>query len=361
MTVKGFKTIQALEAFEPKRLTALIGANGAGKSNFISFFRMLSHALSGPGRLPRHVAAQGGAGKLLHDGQKVTQEIEGELAMSNENGENRYAFRLRYAQGDTLYFEEEKYRFVPHGALPPWQWTTTEASHSSPQLLTHAASNRTADTICRILKKIIIYQFHDTSFTARMRGKWNVNDCRWLKSDAANIAPVLLRLKNHHFRFYQRIVAALQLLLPFFEDFVLEPEANSLILGWTEHDSDIMFSADQASDGMIRAVALVTLLLQPRQDLPDVLILDEPELGLHPYAINIVGDLIRAASRIVQVIVATQSTLLIDCFEPDEIVVVERQGRTSSFKRLEAERLTAWLREYSISELWEKNIVGGRP
>ena len=361
VTVRGFKTIKALEAFEPRRLTALIGANGAGKSNFISFFRMLSWALSGENSLPFHIGQQGGASALLHDGQETTREIEAELTLSNETGRNQYAFRLFYAANDTLVFAEEKYRFVRSGHPKPGSWAGTGAGHTSPRLLTQAASDQTAQVICRILKKIIVHQFHNTSYTARMRSKSDVEDCRWLKEDAANIAPVLLRLRTDEPLCYQRIVAALRLMLPFFMDFVLEPSHNKVLLGWRERNSDLLFSAAQASDGMLRAIALVTLLLQPHEDLPDVLILDEPELGLHPYAINVIGDLVRSVAQIVQVIVATQSTLLVDCFEPEEIVVVERHGRTSSFKRLEEEPLSEWLKEYSISELWEKNVVGGRP
>jgi predicted ATPase len=112
---------------------------------------------------------------------------------------------------------------------------------------------------------------------------------------------------------------------------------------------------------MLRALALVTLLLQPEQDLPDVLIIDEPELGLHPYAINIVGGLIRSLATRIQVVVATQSAQLIDCFDPRDIVVVERDQRRSSFRRLNADDLSDWLQEYSLSELWEKNVLGGRP
>ena len=361
VTLRGFKTIKVLEAFEPRRLTVLIGANGAGKSNFVSFFRMLSWALSGPDRLPRHVGQQGGASALLHDGQETTQEIEAELTLSNEAGRNQYAFRLSYAAGDTLVFAEEKYRFVRSGHPNPGSWVSTGAGHTSPKLLTQASRDQTAHVIRRILRKIIVHQFHNTSYTARMRGNGLVDDDQWLKEDAANIAPVLLRLRTDNWPCYQRIVATLGLLLPFFEDFELEARYNTVLLRWRERNSDLVFGVAQASDGMLRAIALVTLLLQPHEDLPDVLILDEPELGLHPYAINVIGDLIRAASRTVQVIVATQSTLLIDCFEPHEIVVVERNGRASSFKRLEEEPLTEWLKEYSLSELWEKNVVGGRP
>lgn len=361
VTVRGFKTIKALETFKLRRLTFLIGANGAGKSNFISFFRMLSWALSGPDNLPLHIGQQGGASALLHDGQETTREIEAELSMSNESGRNEYAFRLFYAAGDTLVFAEEKYRFLRNDHTNSGSWVGTGAGHTSPRLLTRVASNPTARAICSILKKIIVYQFHNTSYTARMRSKWNVEDSRWLKEDAANIAPVLLRLSTDDPLCYQRIVAALRLLLPFFVDFELESNDNNVLLCWRERNSDRVFSVAQASDGMLRAIALVTLLLQPHEDLPDVLILDEPELGLHPYAIHVIGDLIRAAAQTVQVIVATQSTLLIDCFEPHEIVVVERDGRASSFKHLEEEPLTEWLKEYSISELWEKNVLGGRP
>ena len=361
ISLKGFKTIRALDGFKPGRLTALIGANGAGKSNFISFFRMLSWALSGPDNFPLHVAQQGGASALLHDGPETTREIEAALAMSNEAGTNEYAFRLFYAAGDTLIFADEQYRFSRRDAAHPADWMASGAGHTSPQLLARAADHTTARVIRDILGKIIVFQFHNTSYTARMRRKWSVEDCRWLKEDAANIAPVLLRLREHDGLCYQRIVDALRLLLPFFADFDLEPLYDTVMLNWRERDTDRVFTAAQASDGMLRATALTTLLLQPRDDLPDVLILDEPELGLHPYAINVVGDLIRAASQTVQVIVATQSSLLIDCFEPQDIVVVERQGRESSFVRPNTESLVEWLKEYSISELWEKNVLGGRP
>ena len=219
----------------------------------------------------------------------------------------------------------------------------------------------TARFIRDLLQKIVVYQFHNTAYTARMRGKWNAGDNRWLKEDAANIAPVLLRLKENDVKCYQRIVDTIRLVLPFFSDFEIEPDYGSVILNWRERDSDQVFGASQASDGMLRVIALVTLLLQPEQDLPDVLILDEPELGLHPYAINIVGGLIRAASHNAQVVVATQSALLGDCFDPEDIVVVERQGRASTFKQLDSAALGEWLADYSLSELWEKNVIGGRP
>ena len=361
ITLKGFKSIRDLTDFEPRSRTVLIGPNGAGKSNFISFFRMMSWALSGPDKLALHVSQQGGSRRLLHDGPARTREIESELTIRAPAGRNQYAFRLFHAAGDTLVFADERYRFSRSGRPGEADWKSTGAGHRDPRLLAAAADDKTADIIRTLLQKIVVYQFHNTSDTARIRGKWSVSDDRWLKEDAANLAPVLHRLRKQHGRYYQRIVDTVRLVLPLFSDFELEPDNGHLLLGWRERDSDEVFSASQASDGFLRIVALITLLLQPADGLPDVLILDEPELGLHPSAVNIVGGLIRAAAETIQVIAATQSVALVDCFDPEDIVVVERPDRASTFKRLEPAALKDWLDEYSLSELWEKNVIGGRP
>ncbi len=361
ITLKGFKTIRELDGFEPAPLTVLIGPNGVGKSNFISFFRMLSWMLADPDNLQVHVAQHGGASRLLHDGPDTTREIEAELTIETDAGENRYAFRLFFAAGDTLIFADERYRFSRSDYHSPAHWRGTGAGHRAPKLLDEAAEDTTARVILTILRKIVLYQFHNTSTTARIRTKWAAHDNRFLKEDGGNIAPVLLRLKEEDGRCYQRIVDTIRLILPFFSDFELEPDNGHLLLGWRERNSDQVFDVSQASDGMLRVIALVMLLLQPEDSLPDVLILDEPELGLHPYAITVVGGLMRAVSTKIQVIVATQSTALVDCFEPEDVVVVEREGRKSVFRRLETEGLQEWLKDYSLSELWEKNVLGGRP
>ena len=362
VTIKGFKTIQSLENFHPNDLTVLIGPNGVGKSNFIDFFRMMSWALVDQDNFPIYVGQQGGASRILHDGPDTTPQMEGDLKIVTDAGENQYVFRLFFAAGDTLIFADERYRFSRRTDPPTIaSWRETGAGHRYPQLVTQAAVDNTARVIRELLRKIVVYQFHNTSHTARMRRKWDAGDDKWLKEDAANLAPVLLRLRDTDGRCYRRIVDTIRLILPFFSDFDLEPWHGSLLLGWRERNTDQIFSVSQASDGMLRLIALVTLLLQPKDDLPDVLILDEPELGLHPYAINVVGGLIRGAALHSQVIIATQSTALVDCFQPEDIVVVEREGRRSVFHRMDSGELSEWLKRYSLSELWQKNVLGGRP
>jgi len=206
-----------------------------------------------------------------------------------------------------------------------------------------------------------IYQFHNTSETARIKQHWPLEDDVCLKEDAANLASFLQRLSKEYPQHYRRIQETIRSCVPFFGEFIFSETASSVSLRWRERDSDLVFGAFQASDGMLRLFALITLLLQPKELLPSVLILDEPELGLHPGAIGLVAELIRKVSLSCQVILATQSTLLVNYFQPEEVVVLNRQGRVSEFRRLSNEALKEWLDDYSLSELWEKNVIGGQP
>ncbi len=361
ITLKGFKTFHDLDAFEPRALNVLIGANGAGKSNFISFFRLLTWMVASTGNLQRQIGIEGGAHRLLHDGPGVTQAIEATLTFLTERGLNDYNIQLGYAAGDTLIFGRERLRFSSTARKKPAPWKSLGAGHREATLIDQAATDTTARLMRGLVQRCVVYQFHNTSPTSRMRAKWAVRDNQYLKEDGANLAAVLLRVREKEVESYRQIVATLRLLVPFFDDFDLNSEHDNVMLTWREVGSDIVFDASQASDGMLRAFALVTLLGQPVNALPNMVILDEPELGLHPYAISIVGGMIKRVAAHAQVIVATQSATLVDQFAPEDVVVVEREGRRSSLRRLDAEQLAVWLEEYSLGELWLKNVLGGRP
>ena len=270
--------------------------------------------------------------------------------------------RLAWAAGDALIFADEQflYRWTGGVGIKPY---VLGAGHKEARISEISdAGNPTARFIIAQLRKVIIHQFHNTSSQARMRQKWRSNESRWLKEDAGNLAPFLLRLSEEHLQYYSRIRETIKLALPFFADFALTPDSyGNVLLQWREKGTDCLFDASQASDGMLRFIALVALLQQPEKDLPNVLILDEPELGLHPSAIQIVSDLVKSASKTIQVIVATQSVSLVDRFDAEDIVVVNREGRQTQLKRLSEPDLRDWLQEYTLSELWEKNILGGRP
>lgn len=344
--------------------TVLIGANGAGKSNLIDFLRMLGFMLRSDNGLATFVGLFGPANALLYDGPKQTQQIEAHLWASTQQGVNEYHFRLGWASGDSLIFLEEQCRFSARGRpTPNPRWIDLGAGHRSPALVhpPENAANRTQRTILGLLRGLHVYQFHDTSREARIKQQWSVDENRFLRGDAANIAPFLLQLRGKYWQYYQRIVETIRLVAPFFDDFVLEPQDNRVSLRWREIGSDLEFTAHQASDGTLRSICLVTLLLQPREIMPPVLVIDEPELGLHPFALRVVAGLVKAASETCQCILATQSPALLDEFDPADVLVVDRSERASDFRRLTREDLERWLEDYTLGELWNMNLLGGRP
>jgi predicted ATPase len=363
LTISGFRSIRRLDRFQLDNLSVLIGANGAGKSNLISFFRALSHMMSSPAGLQSHLTATGRAHSWLHDGPGVTSSIDASLEIETEKGRNDYEFSLEYAANDRLFFNYERFRFLPSGQRPDAK-VNLGSGHEESRLRERAErGEQTPSAIRNMLRKFIVHQFHNTSFSSRMRQAWPLSEGRWLKEDGGNLGSFLYRLRSDEMlaAYYARIVQTVRQCLPYFADFDLEPENGLVTLAWREIGSDQLFEAHQASDGMLRFMALVALLQQPAESLPALLILDEPELGLHPHAITTVAGLIKSASLERQVIVATQSVTLLNEFEPSEIVVVERQGRESRFRRLDAGQLEKWLEQYTVGELWEKNILGGRP
>lgn len=361
--VKGFKSIQDIN-LELRSLNVLIGVNGAGKSNLVSFFKMLNEMMGG--RLQHFVATSGRAQSLLHFGPKITPQVEATLEFEVDKGTDTYHMRLFYASGDTLIFAEEDLSFLGKDWPGSPKLTDLGAGHQETRINDEAVKgDHTAKTVRYLLNRCRVFHFHDTSVTARVRQYCYVGDDRWLMPDAGNLAAILYRLRNKNKGpAYRRILATIRRIAPFFEDFELEPTGNGdkeIILNWRQKDSDQVFGPHQLSDGTLRAMSLVTLLLQPVDDLPHLIIVDEPELGLHPAAKTIIAGLFKKASHHCQVIVATQSPELLDAFNVEDVVVVERDDKASSFRRLDESSLKEWLEEYSLGQLWEKNVLGGGP
>lgn len=344
-------------------LNVVIGVNGAGKSNLVSFFRLLNEMMGE--RLQQYVAASGRAQSLLHFGPKTTPQMQAKLEFEAENGTDTYEMRLFHAAGDTLVFAEESLSFLQHGYDSP-KALNLDSGHQETRIKSEADKGEpTARVFRHLLNGCRVFHFHDTSPTAPVRQYCYLGDDRWLMPDAGNLAAILYRLQNkEEGPAYHRIVSTIQQIAPFFADFELEPSGASgrdIILNWRQKHSSQVFGPHQLSDGTLRAISLVTLFQQPVDDLPSVIVVDEPELGLHPAAKTILAGLIRKASSHCQVIVATQSAALLDGFGPEDVIVVDRDDRESSFRRLDEAALQEWLEEYSLGQLWEKNVLGGGP
>lgn len=358
-SIRGYKTIKEINNFVPTAINILIGPNGAGKSNFISFFKFLSWMLNSDGKLQEYVSYLGGANDILHDGADVTKSIDGEISISTSRGVNEYKFSLMFAKPDKLVFKEEKYRFSSINIQGQANWSSCGVGHEEAKL--PEINNPTAASILNLLRKLIVYQFHNTSDTAPMRLKSPAADGRWLKQNAENLGSFLYRIQNEDKPYYNRIIRYIRLLLPFFDNFELYPEFGQILLRWKEKGTTKTFNAGQASDGMLRTIALISLLAQNPKDLPTVLFLDEPELGLHPSAIDAIAGLIKTASSHCQVFIATQSISLVNNFDLENLVVIDRKGRSSEYHRPNPENLEEYLEDFSTGQIWEKNIIGGRP
>jgi predicted ATPase len=362
LTIRGYKSIQELDDFHPSQINILIGPNGAGKSNFISFFRMLGWCVSSVDQFQNFVADAGYASSLLFDGVETTREIETDLIIETDQGLHEYYSRLVHGSGDILFFGEEKIRFSGKDLdRKHSRWIELGAGHRESKLFERTNTDQTAKSIFTLLQKIIVYQFHNTAPKSPIRNRWKTNDGQWLKENGNNLGSFLFRLYHEHPDDYKRIVKQIRPVIPFFDDFVLEDERGYVLLRWKELNSSKIFDASQASDGMLRFIALVALLSQHPRSLPAVMFIDEPELGLHPSAIESLAGVMKTASRHSQLFISTQSPAIVDMFEPEDIIIVERKQRASEFKRLSAKGLEQWMAEYSLSELWEKNVFGGQP
>lgn len=316
--IKGYKSIREMD-LELRPLNILIGANGAGKSNFLSVFEFLRYAPTDEVHL--YVKTKGGANRFLYFGAKQTHELRVDLCRDN----NMYGTRGRFSSGDSL---------------------TLIGDYS----------------LKSVSEGFRVYHFHDTTDTARIKLTNNIYDNYEFYSDGANLAAYLYMLRETQSNYYDLIVKTIRIVAPFFTDFVLRPVSvnpETILLQWRENNYNEVLNASYLSDGTLRFMALTTLFLQP--NLPNPIIVDEPELGLHPQAIRVLAGMLKSAAAKTQVIVSTQSVTLINQFEPEAIIVVDKKDGQSSFKRLDSEGLSYWLEEYSMGEIWEKNIVGGNP
>lgn len=354
LTVTGYKSIRELRGFELRNLNVLIGANGAGKSNFISLFRLLSEMYEQ--RLQLFVQTQGGPDAMLHFGRQTTERLLAEFYFEP----NGYKFDLVPTNDNRLVFEWE-WSWFGGVYWPANSHELLGKGHDESKL--KEAKDRYSPYVRNSVSSWRVYHFHDTSERAKVKQTHATNDNLRLKIDAANLAAYLRMLRENHQDFYQRIVNTIRLVAPFFDDFVYRPgKSESIELEWTQKGNpDTPLKAHLLSDGTLRFMCLVTLLLQPIELLPDTILIDEPELGLHPYAIAVLAEIFQQVAEIRQLIVATQSVELVNELAPEDIVVVDQENGASIFRRFTQNELSGWLEQYAMGELWKRNILGGRP
>ncbi len=357
ITLRGFKSIEKLDNLTLGSLSVLIGANGAGKSNFVDFFRLLRAMMEE--RLQLYVGKNGPADGYFYNGVAFTRQIEADLGF----GDSRYAFTLEPTADGRIILAHE------HAVLGPQRGGTTLANgifeSALPGRVRKSVDLRNWPNDSTLFQWVVevpqVYHFHDTSVTAGMRRDVGVEQSAVLQPDASNLAAFLLHLRSAHRERYELLRKTLQRIAPYFDDFELRvtkatPE-DTVRLTWRRKGSDYIFSPGHFSDGTIRFLCLATVLSQPRP--PTTIVLDEPELGLHPEALAVLGGLIRSASTRMQIVLATQSPMLLSEFEPEQIITVDLIDGATRFNRLDPAALAEWLDEFTVGELWQKGTIQG--
>ena len=361
ISVKGFKSIASVKV-ELMPINVIIGPNGSGKSNFIGVFSFLNEIREG--HLNDYVRKAGGAEQLLHFGSKVTGEIRILVSFCQEV--NQYELTLKPTADDSLYPAEEWAYFWDKAYYPggPYHESLSSRENGREAGISDPSLKGTANWVQNRLGKWRLYHVHDTSTTSPLRKTAKLNDNRFLRPDGSNLPAFLYLLQQKHPTAYSLIRRTVQRVAPFFDDFQLNPDPlneEAIRLAWKHKNSDQYFGVYSLSDGTLRFIALATLFLQPDTFRPSVILVDEPELGLHPYAITMLASLVKQASRETQVILSTQSPLLLDHFQPEDVLVADRVEGGTQFTRLDSSKLETWLKNYSLGQLWEKNELGGRP
>jgi len=346
--INGYKSINKAK-IDLAPINILIGANGSGKSNFISFFDFLNKLYNR--KLNEYIALTGGDNKILHKGKKNTDIISFKLEF--ENGQNGYSAKLQSGTDGFVFIRENLI----------YKGDQKDINRSGLEAQIKITDNFRAPYVKKYLSGIRKYHFHDTSSKSPFTQYSNIeNDIYYFYEDGMNVAAFMYYIQETNKIVYNRIIKIIQSIAPYFSDFYFAPnKENNVRLLWTDKYSDVIFGANDLSDGTLRFIALSVLFLQP--DLPDTIIIDEPELGLHPSAIAKLAGMIKSVSdRGCQVIVATQSTDLISHFLPEDIITVDQIDGQTVFNRLRSDNLHQWLDDYTIDDLWKRNIItGGQP
>ncbi len=351
--IEGFKSIRHME-LELRPINVLIGSNGSGKSNFLAFFKLIGAIFHK--RLQRFVLEEK-ADNLLYFGRKSTEFLDGKIVFSRDGTVfDGYIFRLASTQDNELFIDYEGSGYGVSISDDVLNYSYKKASLES-------AIHYSKGDGDKYLVGGQIFHFHDTSSTSWLRKACALEDNRQMKYDGRNLPAFLYLMKQNHPIIFRRILKTIQSVAPYIHDFILEPSLtagreNEIELRWIDsNDLNTNFSAQHFSDGTLRFIALATVLLQPEP--PSVIIIDEPELGLHPLAISKLAGMIQVASQKAQIIISTQSVTLVDCFTAEDIITVDRNEseRQSTFRRLRTEDFQVWLAGHTLGELWERNII----
>ena len=346
ISIEGWRSIKKVKVTFGN-INILLGANGSGKSSFLSAFELLEIIVNNPKYLPKYIEKNGGANQNFHYGTKNTDHVM--ISIDIEKRHN-YSYFLMAGKDDNIILSDK--------ADVDFYLSGITSVHS--QVAEFEKTPDLKEKLEELKNHFTLYHFQDTGATSPLKRVSEIFQTRYLHPDGDNLAAILYEIKNTHSKSYENIINAIRFAFPDFKDFIFHKTGDNVRLLWNDRYAEHYdFPLSALSDGTLRFIALSTLLLQPNP--PKFIIIDEPELGLHPEAIEILAELIKLASANSQLLISTQSVQLVDCFTPDDILIAEKEHGETKITRPNKEELRDWLKDYTLGEIWRKNIMGGNP
>ncbi|MDO5844457.1 MAG: AAA family ATPase [Methanocorpusculum sp.] len=317
--IEGYKSIKSTE-IEFGDINIILGANSVGKSNIMSVIELIKSVYEGT--LEKLIKESGGANAYFHYGTKNTARIKLQMIFADK----KYELSIKSSADDSVEIEYETFSKISPRKLYP----------------------------------IVLYHFHDTGKYSPLKKSCDSGNCNYLYADGSNFPAVLYRIKNEAPDNFEKIIDTIRLVYPEFENFIFDISDGNISIRWSDSTvKNFEYPISAMSDGTLRFAAISTLMLQPSP--PELIMIDEPELGLHPFAINVLSDLIHMASLNSQILISTQSIQLINNFEAFDILIAEYTNGGTVITRPNLEELEDWLKKYSIGEIWQRNVFGGNP
>lgn len=346
ISIEGWRSIKNVEV-TLRKINILLGANGSGKSSFLSAFELLDAASDDRQHLQHYIEKNGGANQNFHYGTKITDHVMIKIRIEDRH---TYSYFLTAGKDDNVILDNRPDKSI--------YLAGSNSVHS------HVAEYEKTPDLKEKLEELqnhfILYHFQDTGNTSPLKRVSDIYQTRYLHPDGDNLAAFLYEIKNTHPKNYESIITAIRFAFPDFKDFIFQKTGENVRLLWNDRYAEHYdFPLSALSDGTLRFIALSTLLLQPNP--PKFIIIDEPELGLHPEAIGILAELIKLASANSQLLISTQSVQLVNCFTPDDLLIAEKEHGETKITRPDTEELKDWLKDYTLGEIWRKNIMGGNP
>jgi len=349
---------------ELRPLNVLIGANGSGKSNLIEAFGVIKGAAR---HLTEGLNREGLAKEWLHKG-KGEARFEAWVRADGPGPVLRHELVLLEQKGRLELGEE---RILDGGEGPVYDFREGNALLRNGRGIRADRVSREESVLTRLIDPENFVEFarleasyrwmqmhRNFDFGHRSRMREAVS--REIRSDhlmdgGQNVAAVLSQFPGAARR---EVVRCLRDVYEGIVDFQVRAGDSDIRL-FVEEEGGIEIPMWRLSDGTLRYLCLLAILLHPEP--PPFVVIEEPELGLHPDLIHLVAKLLRGASGRMQLVVTTHSRQLIDALgdEPEAVVVCEKQDGESRFERLDGERMKNWLDRYSLGELWGIGELGG--